>query len=94
MKLMFAVGAGYVTAVLLVLLNFIGVFTGKTILAGCGAVYCLIRRNHHARSRYCQHVCTAHTHDFARIVAVGIALLHDRRVEKKREKALAEDAVV
>ncbi|MGO1434285.1 MAG: twin-arginine translocase subunit TatC [Canibacter sp.] len=97
MKLMFAVGAGYVMPVLLVLLNFIGVFTGKTILKSWRVAVLLIA------------LFAAITTPAADIVsmfvllipmtllyfvAVGIALLHDRRVEKKREKALAEDAVV
>lgn len=97
MKLMFAVGVGYVMPVLLVLLNFIGVFTGKTILKSWRVAVLVIA------------LFAAITTPAADIIsmflilipmtvlyfiAVGIALLHDRRVEKKRQKALHEDVEV
>jgi sec-independent protein translocase protein TatC len=93
MKLMFAVGAGYVMPVLLVLLNFIGVLKGKTILRGWRIAVLVIA------------LFAAITTPAADIVsmfvllvpmtalyflAVGIAVLHDRRVAKKQARQKSE----
>lgn len=92
MKLMLIIGVGFVLPVFLVLLNFVGVLTGKGIIKSWRiAVLCII-------------LFTAAATPAADLVsmfllavpmlllyfgAAGIALLHDRRVEKRRADEFA-----
>ena len=93
LKLLLAVGVGFVMPVVLVMLNFVGIIRGKTILKGWRiAIIAIILFS----------ALTTPAVDLVSMfllaapmvllffIAVGIALLHDRRVDKKRAAELAE----
>lgn len=93
LKLLLAVGAGFVMPVVLVMLNFLGVIRGKTILKGWRVAILVI---------VLFAAITTPAVDLSSMfllavpmvvlyfVAVGIALLHDRRIDKKRAAEFAE----
>ncbi len=93
MKLMIAVGVGYVMPVILVLLNVIGVLSGKAILKGW-RVAVLIMAVFAAMVTPAADVISMFIilvpMTVLYFVAVGIAMLRDRRVAKKQAAELAE----
>lgn len=92
-KLMLAVGVGFVMPVVLVMLNFIGVLRGRTILKGWRVAVLLI---------VLFAAITTPAVDLTSMfllaapmvvlffAAVGVAILHDRRVDKRRAAEFAE----
>ncbi len=92
-KLLLAVGIGFVLPVLLVLLNFIGVVSGKAILKSWRvAILCIILFAGIATpaadlmSMFLLAVPIIALY----FAAAGIAILHDKRAEKRQAKELAE----
>lgn len=92
-KLMLAVGVGFVLPVFLVMLNFIGVLRGKSILKSWRVAILLIIL-FAAIATPAADVMSMFLLAVPIIVlyfaAAGIAILHDRRVDKRRDAELAE----
>lgn len=93
LKLVLAVGVGFVMPVVLVMLNFVGVIRGKTILKGW-RVAVLIIVLFAAITTPAVDLVSMFLLAIPMIVlffaAVGIALLHDRRIDKRRAAEFAE----
>ncbi|QYM77243.1 twin-arginine translocase subunit TatC [Leucobacter luti] len=92
-KLMLAVGIGFVLPALLVMLNFMGILRGKSILKSWRvAILCIILFA--AITTPAADLMSMFLLAIPMIVlyfsAAGIALLHDRRVDKRRSAELAE----
>lgn len=93
LKLMLAVGVGFVLPVLLVMLNFIGILRGKSIIKSwrIAVVGILIfAAMATPPAEVISMFVIAIPMMLLYFVAAGIALLHDRRVDKKRAKEFAE----
>ena len=92
-KLLLAVGVGFVLPVLLVMLNFLGVIRGKSILKSWRvAILCIILFAGIATpaADLMSMFMLAVPIVVLYFSAAGIAILHDRRVDKKQAKELAE----
>lgn len=92
-KLLLAVGVGFVLPVLLVMLNFLGVVRGKAILKSWRVAIVLIMVFAAMATPPAEVVSMfviAIPMLILFFIAAGIALLHDRRVDKKRAKEFAE----
>lgn len=93
LKLLLAVGVGFVMPVVLVMLNFVGIIRGKTILKGWRiaiiAIILFAALTTPAVDLVSMFLLAAPM-VLLFFIAVGIALLHDRRVDKKRAAELAE----
>ncbi len=92
-KLLLAVGVGFVMPVFLVMLNFIGVLRGQTILKGWRVailVIILFAAIATPAADLMSMFMLAVPIVVLYFIAVGIALLHDRRVDKKRSAELAD----
>ena len=92
-KLLLAVGVGFVLPVLLVMLNFLGVLRGKSILKSWRvAILCIILFAGIATpaADLMSMFMLAAPIVFLYFTAAGVAILHDRRADKKRAKELAE----
>lgn len=92
LKLMLAVGVGFVLPVFLVLLNFIGVLTGATILKSWRiAILCIVLFT--AAATPAADLISMFLLAVPMILlyfgAAGVAVLHDRRVEKRRASEFA-----
>lgn len=92
-KLLLAVGIGFVLPVLLVMLNFMGVLSGKSIIKSWRVAILLIvlfaaitTPAADLMSMFLLAVPITALYFFA----AGIALLHDRRVNRRRKRELAE----
>lgn len=93
LKLLLAVGVGFVMPVVLVMLNFVGIIRGKTILKGWRIAILVIILFAALTTPAVDLVSMfllAAPMIILFFIAVGIALLHDRRVDKKRAAELAE----
>ncbi|MFC5338171.1 twin-arginine translocase subunit TatC [Leucobacter denitrificans] len=93
LKLLLAVGAGFVMPVVLVMLNFLGVIKGKTILKGWRVailVIVLFAAITTPAVDITSMFLLAVPMVILYFVAVGIALLHDKRVDKRRAEEFAE----
>lgn len=92
-KLMLVVGVGFVMPVVLVMLNFIGVLRGKSILKGW-RIAVLVIVLFAAITTPAVDLMSMFLLAIPMIVlyfaAVGIALLHDRRVDKRQAAEFAE----
>jgi len=92
-KLLLAVGVGFVMPVFLVLLNFIGVLRGKSILGAwrvallCIVLFAAITT---PAADLMSMFILALPIAVLYFVAAGIAILHDKRVDKARSSELAE----
>lgn len=93
LKLLLAIGVGFVLPVFLVLLNFIGVVRGQSILKSWRvALLCIVlfaaitTPAADLMSMFLLSVPITALY----FLAAGIAILHDRRVDKKRAAELAE----
>lgn len=92
-KLLLAVGIGFVMPVLLVLLNFIGVLRGQSILKSWRvAILCIILFAGIATpaADLMSMFLLAAPMVLLYFMAAGVAILHDRRVDKRTAKELAE----
>ena len=93
LKLLLAVGVGFVMPVVLVMLNFVGIIRGKTILKGWRIAIIVIVLFAALTTPAVDLVSMfllAAPMVLLFFIAVGIALLHDKRVDKKRAAELAE----
>lgn len=92
-KLMLAVGVGFVMPVVLVMLNFVGIIRGKTILKGWRVAILIIvlfaALTTPAADLWSMFLLAAPM-VLLFFIAVGVALLHDRRVDKRRAAEFAE----
>lgn len=92
-KLMLAVGIGFVMPVLLVLLNFIGVVRGQSILKSWRVAILLIilfAGIATPAADLMSMFLLAAPMVLLYFIAAGVAILHDRRVDKRVAKELAE----
>lgn len=92
-KLLLAVGVAFVMPVVLVMLNFIGIIRGKTILKswrGAVLVIALFAAITTPAADLISMFLLAAPMVVLFFIAAGIALLHDRRVDKKRAAEFAE----
>lgn len=93
LKLMLAVGVGFVMPVFLVMLNFVGILRGKTILKSWRIailIIVLFAAITTPAADLMSMFLLAAPITLLFFIAVGIALLHDRRVDKKRAADLEE----
>ncbi|WP_243752305.1 twin-arginine translocase subunit TatC [Leucobacter weissii] len=92
-KLLLAIGVGFVMPVFLVLLNFIGVLRGRSILASWRvAILCIVlfaAITTPAADLMSMFLLAAPI-VVLYFLAAGITILHDRRVDKREAAALAE----
>lgn len=92
-KLMLAVGVGFVMPVVLVMLNFVGIIRGKTILKGWRVAILIIvlfaALTTPAADLWSMFLLAAPMVVLF-FIAVGIALLHDRRLDKRRAAEFEE----
>lgn len=92
-KLMLAVGVGFVMPVVLVMLNFVGILRGKTILKGWRIAILIIvlfaALTTPAADLWSMFLLAAPM-VLLYFIAVGISLLHDRRIDKRRAKEFDE----
>ncbi|GAA1588702.1 twin-arginine translocase subunit TatC [Leucobacter aridicollis] len=95
-KLMLAVGVGFVMPVVLVMLNFVGIIRGKTILKGWRVAILIIvlfaALTTPAADLWSMFLLAVPM-VLLYFIAVGIAMLHDRRVDKRRAAEFAEYGV-
>lgn len=92
-RLLIAVGIGFVLPVLLVMLNFIGVLRGKSILKGWRVailVIVLFAALATPAADVWSMFILAVPMILLYFIAAGIALLHDRRLDKRRSADFAE----
>ena len=92
-KLLLAVGVGFVMPVLLVLLNFIGVLRGKTILKSWRIaimIIVLFAALTTPAADLMSMFLLAVPITVLFFLATGVAILHDRRVDKRRAKEFAD----
>ncbi|KAM9862544.1 twin-arginine translocase subunit TatC [Leucobacter sp. BZR 635] len=92
-KLMLAVGVGFVMPVVLVMLNFVGIIRGKTILKSWRVailVIVLFAALTTPAADLWSMFLLAVPMIVLYFIAVGISLLHDRRVDKRRAKEFEE----
>ena len=92
-KLMLAVGVGFVMPVVLVMLNFVGIIRGKTILKGWRVailIIVLFAALTTPAADLSSMFLLAAPMVLLFFIAVGIALLHDRRVDKRRAAEFSE----
>lgn len=93
MRLLLAVGVGFVMPVFLVMLNFIGVVSGKAILKSwriAVLIIVLFAAITTPAADLSSMFLLAAPMVLLFFIATGIALLHDRRVEKKRKAEFEE----
>lgn len=92
-KLLLAVGVGFVMPVVLVMLNFVGILRGKTILKSWRVAILIIvlfaALATPAVDLWSMFLLAAPM-VVLYFIAVGIALLHDRRIDKRRAKEFEE----
>lgn len=92
-KLMLAVGVGFVMPVVLVMLNFVGIIRGKTILKTWRVAILIIvlfaALTTPAADLWSMFLLAAPM-VLLYFIAVGIALIHDRRLDKRRAKEFEE----
>lgn len=92
-KLLLAVGVGFVMPVVLVMLNFVGILRGKTILKSWRTAILIIvlfaALTTPAADLWSMFLLAAPM-VLLYFVAVAITLLHDRRVDKRRAKEFEE----
>lgn len=92
-KLMLAVGVGFVMPVVLVMLNFVGIIRGKTILKSWRVAILIIvlfaALTTPAADLWSMFLLAAPM-VLLYFIAVGIALIHDRRLDKRRAKEFEE----
>ena len=89
LKLVIAVGVGFVLPVFLVVLNLVGVITGKAIIKGwrwAVIVISLFTAIATPPADVVSMVILAVPMVFLYLIAAGIALINDRRVERKNTK--------
>lgn len=92
-KLLLAVGVGFVMPVLLVLLNFLGVVRGKSILKSwriAVLIIILFAAITTPAADLMSMFLLAVPITVLFFLATGVAILHDRRVDKRRAKEFAE----
>ncbi|MBP6684019.1 MAG: twin-arginine translocase subunit TatC [Leucobacter sp.] len=92
-KLMLAVGVGFVMPVVLVMLNFVGIIRGKTILKSWRVAILIIvlfaALTTPAADLWSMFLLAVPM-VVLYFIAVGIALIHDRRLDKRRAKEFEE----
>ena len=95
-KLLLAVGVGFVMPVVLVMLNFVGMLRGKTILKSWRVavlIIVLFAAITTPAADLTSMFLLAAPMVVLFFIAVGIALIHDRRVDKRRAAEFAEYGV-